>query len=202
MTNTKKTISLSAMMLMALLFLSTTGASALSITSTPTDEVAPGSLFTYNVTFTNEEDWRGNLTVSSTLGTKLVLLDWNLTYLPTSSDVGVYLVNITLHDTIAEVETYSYQNFTLLVRESDDFVASDNDKPVSGSLVLALVIGFGLVIWGMRPGEYHWMMLGGFVWITTSLLVLLDYGLAWMVIGLSIGLTVIIEGASGRIGGE
>jgi hypothetical protein len=200
MTNTKKTISLSAMMLMALLFLSTTGASALSITSTPTDEVAPDVLFTYNIT--SDNDWVGNLTVSSTLGTKLVLLDWNLTYLPTSSDVGVYLVNITLHDTIAEVETYSYQNFTLLVRESDDFVASDNDKPVSGSLVLALVIGFGLVIWGMRPGEYHWMMLGGFVWITTSLLVLLDYGLAWMVIGLSIGLTVIIEGASGRIGGE
>lgn len=78
-----------------------------------------------------------------------------------------------------------------------NYTVSNNTMPVGGTLVLTLVIGFGLVLWGMRPHEYHWMFMAGFFWIVSSIVCLLDYGLAWMVMGLAIGLTVIIEGAVG-----
>jgi len=179
-----------------LLFFSSS-ASALAITSTPpTAVVEPNTVFYYNIT--SDNNWVGNITVKTDATWSILLTDWNLSGIPTEDDIGVCYVNITLHDTIAEVETYAYQNFTVqvnIVPAPGGWVASDNDKAISGTLILSLVICFGLVIWGMQKGEYHWMFLSGFFWIASALLVFLDYGLAWMVVGLAIGLTVIIEGA-------
>lgn len=160
----------------------TSGALALDITSTPDYEVEPLHLWEYNIT--SDNDWVGNLTVTSTLGNGLVLLDWNLSYLPTEDDIGVYIVNITLHDTIDEVETYSWQNFTLTVTPV---------TPINHAfLAIGLAFAFGLTVMGMV--DRTWMFLGGIVWIYSSLAVFIDFGYPWMMMGFAVGLVTLGNG--------
>lgn len=166
------------------LFFIAGSASALVITSSPEYTINPLTKWEYNVTFTNEEDWRGNLTVTSTLGTDLILQDWNLSYLPIEEDIGLYYVNLTLHDTVATVETYDWQNFTL---EVAPIAAIGTDY-----LILGLVFGFGLIAMGFA--DRRWLFLGGIVWIYLSLAVFGIYGIPWMIIGLGLGIILFLEG--------
>lgn len=159
-------------------------ASALTITSTPDYMVNPLSTWEYNITFTNVVDWRGNLTFSTSIP-KLVIYDWNMSYIPTSEDVGVYYVNITLHDTIATVETYDYQNFTLAV---EPMATIGNEY-----LVLGLVFGFGVIAMGIF--DRRWMFLAGIIWVYISLAVFGIFGVPWMIIGLGFGFVLMMDGA-------
>lgn len=127
--------------------------------------------------------------------------------------LGRRLLSVTIALTVMAALFFSFTPVVLgdnVARTLDNpnqganYTVSNNTKGVSGSLVLTLVICFGLVVWGMREGEYHWMFLAGFLWIAAAIVTLIDYGLFWMLAGLAIGITVIIEGATnlGMRGGE
>ena len=172
-----------------LLFFSSS-ASALAITSTPpTAVVEPNTVFYYNIT--SDNNWVGNITVTSTLGTKLVLQDWNLSFLPTDDDVGLWYVNITVHDTIATIETYAYQNFTLEVNPVEQLA-------VSPGVIISLVLGFGMTALAFvrePPVRGIYIFIGGLVWVFSSLVVFPDYGIGWLILFLGLGLFQLSEGA-------
>lgn len=170
------------LLLVSLFLFLASSVSAFEITSTPTYTVDPFDKWEYNIT--SDTSWVGNITVTSTLGNDLVLQDWNLSYLPTEDAIGLYAVNITLHDTVATVETYDYQNFTLEVTPTTQ---------TGDYLILALVLGFGLIGVGFIDGRL--MFLAGIVWVYISFAVLGEYGIPWMLIGLGFGLAVLIDGA-------
>lgn len=167
---------------LVLSLLPTTPASALSITSSPSEHAYVHERWDYNITFSNEADWRGNLTVTSTLGSSLVVLDWNLSYLPTEDSIGMYLVNVTVHDEVGGVDVYAYQNFTLEVSTEGD----------SSYVWVALAIGFGLVFIGLV--ETRLLFLAGISWLYISLAVLFFFGVPWMLIGLTFGIILTLIG--------
>lgn len=162
--------------------------SALSFTSTPpTEVVEPFDRFDYNVTFSNVVAWHGNLTMTTT-APWLVLFDWNVSGIPDSEDIGVYLVNLTLHDTIATVETYDYQNFTVEVNYAEVAVAT----PSTLSLVTALVLCFGLMIIAIYTRDMFFFFIGGATWLFSGLLVLLDLSVGWLIISYGVGLYMML----------
>lgn len=164
-----------------LMFISS--AQAFEITSDDADvTIAPLELWTYNIT--TDTSWVGNITVTSTLGNDLVLQDWNLTYLPTEDAIGIYRINITFHDTVAEVETYDYLNLTLAVAPTASIE--------SNILILGLAFGFGITALGMI--DHRWMFFAGIVWVYLALAVFGLFGLPWMLIGTCIGLVLLTDG--------
>jgi len=174
---------------LALIVLMPLTASALSITSIPVEEATVLERWDYNIT--SDNNWVGNITVTSTLGTKLVLQDWNLSFLPTDDDVGLWYVNITVHDTIATIETYAYQNFTLEVNPVEQLA-------VSPGVIISLVLGFGMTALAFvrePPVRGIYIFIGGLVWVFSSLVVFPDYGIGWLILFLGLGLFQLSEGA-------
>jgi len=105
----------------------------------------------------------------------------NLTGIPQDDDVGIYYVNITTTDFWGT----SYNNFTVEVNY-------DATQSVSASLILTLVIGFGLILMGMI--EPRLFFFAGIVWIFAAVAVLYSYGAGWTIIGIGLGMVLLIAG--------
>lgn len=171
--------------------LAASSADAFEITSTPDESVAPFVKWEYNIT--SDTSWVGNITVTSTLGNDLILQDWNLSYLPTEDAVGLYKINITLQDTIAEVETYDYQNFTLEVTP----LSGDETDWSIVTVTISLALGFGLLIVGIYSNnDFFLKFTSGVVWVFAGIFIYVDFSVGWMVISVCVGLYIMLVSAA------
>lgn len=131
----------------------------------------------YNYTLDIAEYW-GNLTMTSTADW-LVLYDDSVLGIPTSEDIGTYLVNLTLTNDVA----VEYQNYTIDVTSS---------IPSNALLVVALVLGCLFIVLSIR--DYQMMPVAGLVWLFIAGAVLFPFGVPYLLIGVVIGLLLFLEG--------
>ncbi len=159
-----------------------------AFTSSPDGTATTLEYYTYTVTQAYWDD----LVVEDTPDW-MYWSDGALVGTPTEADIGVHNVSLSL--TWEGVTTY--QNFTVLVEAP--FITSSMAAYMG--LTLSLVMGFGLLVVGQTFKMYYLTFFAGLVWLFSSVGLYADINIAWTVLSIALGFTLMLVGGV-KIAGE
>ena len=123
----------------------------------------------------------------------LSLIGTTLIGVPGETDTGVVEVSLSL----TWNDMVTYQNWTLYVGYP---VISESTNTVLG-IVIAMVLGFGLIAVGGLVKEPIFYLLSGIVWIFAAIPVYLEINIGWAIISISVGMSALVLGSL-RYAGE